>query len=163
VTAPAATPSPAGPPTTPEPSPAAAPESSPAAAPEPSAAHAAPAFAAYGVGPGVVVTAGIAALDPATLRPLAPGFEDQARWVLERLDAVLAEAGSGRGGLLRVECFLADRAWFAAWNACFARHFGPAAPARTTLVCGLPVDGLLIEVQAVAVPYPAGPGGGAAG
>jgi 2-iminobutanoate/2-iminopropanoate deaminase len=125
------------------------------ARPKPAAVPA-PAFAAYAVGPGAVLTAGIAALDPATLRPLATGFEDQARWVLGRLDAVLESAGSGRDGLLRVECFLADRAWFGAWNACFAAHFGAGAPARTTLVCGLPVAGLLIEVQAVAVPYAAG-------
>ncbi|MET9384212.1 RidA family protein [Streptomyces sp. NPDC002928] len=110
----------------------------------------APSFAAYGTGAGLVVTAGIAALDPATLRPLHAGFDEQADWVLRRLDAVLAEAGSGRQHLLRVECFLAGRQWFGAWNSCFARHFGASAPARTTLVCELPVEGLLIEIQAVA-------------
>ncbi len=109
-----------------------------------------PSFAAYGTGAGLVVTAGIAALDPGTLQPLHTGFDEQADWVLRRLDAVLTEAGSGRPGLLRVECFLAGREWFGAWNAAFARHFGASAPARTTLVCGLPVAGLLIEVQAVA-------------
>jgi 2-iminobutanoate/2-iminopropanoate deaminase len=107
-----------------------------------------PRFAAYTTGGGVVATAGIAALDPATLRPLHDDFAGQARWTLARLDAVLAEAGAGE--LLRVECFLADRSLFAAWNDCFAAHFGALAPARTTLVCGLPVPGLLIELQALA-------------
>lgn len=120
-----------------------------------------PAFAPYGAGGGIVVTAGLAALDPTTLRPLHPGFEEQAAWVLDRLDAVLEASGAGRRGLLRVECFLAERRWFGAWNACFARHFGAAAPARTTLVCELPVAGLLIEVQATAAlaaaPAPDGP------
>jgi 2-iminobutanoate/2-iminopropanoate deaminase len=110
----------------------------------------APVFAPFGAGAGIVATAGIAAIDPATLKPLFDDFDAQARWVLEQLDKVLGEAGAGRTDLLRVECFLADRTWFAAWNACYARHFGKTPPARTTLVCGLPVDGLLIEVQAIA-------------
>ncbi|MEW5810526.1 MAG: RidA family protein [Actinomycetota bacterium] len=110
----------------------------------------APAFAPFGVGGGVVVSAGIAALDPATLTPLFDDFDAQARWVLARLDMVLGEAGATREDLLRVECFLADRQWFGAWNAHYAEHFGTTPPARTTVVCGLPVDGLLIEVQVIA-------------
>jgi 2-iminobutanoate/2-iminopropanoate deaminase len=94
-----------------------------------------------------VATAGIAALDPATLTPLHDDFEAQAKWVLNRLDEVLADAGAD---LLRVECFLADRCWFGVWNTCFTEHYGSRPPARTTLVCGLPVDGLLIELQAIA-------------
>lgn len=112
-----------------------------------------PVFASYGAGNGIVVTAGIAALDPATLCPLFPDFDAQARWVLDRLDKVLEEAGATRDDLLRVECFLADRTSFGAWNACYADHFalhGKTPPARTTLICALPVDGLLIEVQALA-------------
>lgn len=99
-------------------------------------------------GAAVVATAGIAALDPATLTPLSEDFDAQARWVLDRLDAVLAEAGTHRGALLRLECYLADRAYFAPWSSVFADHFadGPA-PARTTLVVTLPVPGLLVEVQ----------------
>lgn len=108
-------------------------------------------FASFGAGAGIVATAGIAAVDPGTLKPLSTDFDTQARWVLEHLDDVLAEAGSGREGILRLECFLAGREWFGAWNDRYTRHFGPNGPARTTLVCGLAVEGLLIEVQAVAV------------
>lgn len=106
-------------------------------------------FAPFGTGAGIVATAGIAALDPGTLKPLSDDFDTQARWVLGHLDDVLAEAGAGR--ILHVGCFLAGREWFGAWNAWYTRHFGPDAPARSTLVCGLPVAGLLIEVQALAV------------
>lgn len=109
-----------------------------------------PAFAPLRSGGGIVTTAGIAAIDPATLTPLFEEFDAQARWVLDRLDKVLGEAGTAHDDLLRLECFLADRKWFGAWNACYAAHFGTTPPARTTLVCGLPVDGLLIEVQAIA-------------
>lgn len=109
-----------------------------------------PVFAPFGAGSGIVVTAGIAAVDPATMKPRYEDFDAQARWVLDQLDKVLTEAGATRDDLLRVECFLADRRWFGAWNAHYAGHFGQTPPARTTLVCGLPVEGLLIEVQAIA-------------
>jgi 2-iminobutanoate/2-iminopropanoate deaminase len=111
-----------------------------------------PAFPAWrAAGIGLVATSGLAALDPATLRPLCDDFAGQAAWVLDRLDVVLDAAGATRDGLLRVECFLADRALFAAWDDAFTLHFGANPPARTTLICGLPVDGLLIELQALAV------------
>jgi 2-iminobutanoate/2-iminopropanoate deaminase len=107
-----------------------------------------PTFAPYGIGAGIVATAGIAAIDPATMRPKFADFTAQARWVLRSLDDVLADAGAAH--LLRLECYLADRRWFGEWNACFAEHFPARPPARTTLVCGLPVEGLLIEIQAIA-------------
>ncbi|MFB4295020.1 RidA family protein [Actinomadura sp. NTSP31] len=116
-----------------------------------------PAFAPYGTaaaGRAVIATAGIAALDPVTMRPVHEDFDVQARWVLDRLDAVLADAGATRHDLLRVECFLADRSLFGRWNGVFAERFGERPPARTTLVCGLPVPGLLIEVQALATSGP---------
>ncbi|WP_328394168.1 RidA family protein [Nocardia sp. NBC_00416] len=114
----------------------------------------APTFARFGTGHGIVATAGIAAIEPSTLTPLFEDFDAQASWVLEQLDIVLRDAGAGRGDLLRVECFLAERRWFGAWNTHYADHFGTTPPARTTLVCGLPVDGLLIEVQAIAAISP---------
>lgn len=109
-----------------------------------------PSFAPWAVGAGVVATAGLAALDPDTLKPLCEDFGGQVNWVLDRLDAVLIEAGSHRGAVLRIECFLADRELFGAWDEAFSRRFGPQPPARTTLICTLAVEGLLVEVQALA-------------
>ena len=106
-----------------------------------------PTFPAYTQGSGIVAVSGIAALDPATMTPVAPDFAAQARWVLARLEAILRDVDARP---LRVECFLADRHWFPAWNEAFADHFGPNPPARTTMICGLPVDGLLIEIQVIA-------------
>ena len=105
-------------------------------------------FAPWRAGGGIVATAGIAALDPQTLTPLFEDFDAQARWVLDRLDAVLADADADRSALLRLECYLADQCWFGPWSAAFADHFaGAEPPARTTLVVTLPAPGLLVEVQ----------------
>ena len=94
--------------------------------------------------------AGRAAVDPATGQIRATTFDEQCRVVLDDVFAVLAAGGSGPDHVLRVECWLADRADFAAWNVQYARAFAPPRPARTTLIAELPLAGLLIEIQVVA-------------
>ncbi|MGZ8177751.1 RidA family protein [Williamsia sp. SKLECPSW1] len=104
----------------------------------------------------LVITSGLASVDTATMTPRLPDFDGQCLDVLAQLDDVLSEHGSSRHGVLRLECFLSDRIHFAAWNAAFTRFFlgsgaGVAsAPARTTTITTLPIDGLLIELQAIA-------------
>ncbi|MEV6558892.1 RidA family protein [Nocardia sp. NPDC051756] len=102
-------------------------------------------------GSGLVFTSGLAAIDPDTLTPTSTSFADQLESVLDQLDKALTEAGSSRGQTLKLDCYLADRQWFPAWNAAFAEFFGAAAPARTTTVTTLPIEGLLIEIQVIAL------------
>lgn len=85
------------------------------------------------------------------LDPLAPDVAVQAEQAMTQLAATLEEAGSSLERVLRVECFLASRSHFEAWNQVYARFFGDRRPPRTTLVCDFVLDGLLIEVQAIAV------------
>lgn len=63
---------------------------------------------------------------------------------------VLVAAGSGPEHVLRVECWLADRSDFPTWNELWVELFPTAPPARTTLVAGFALPGLLIEVQVTA-------------
>jgi 2-iminobutanoate/2-iminopropanoate deaminase len=99
---------------------------------------------------------GRAAVDPATLAVIDGGFAAQAERVLADIDAVLAAAGSSRSQVVRVECFLADAADFAAWNAVWCEYFAPPRPARTTVVCQFAVPGILIELQVTAAAGGAG-------
>jgi 2-iminobutanoate/2-iminopropanoate deaminase len=93
---------------------------------------------------------GRAAVDPAgAVR--AKDFAGQLRIVLEDALAVLDKAGSSPDNVLRVECWLVDRADFAEWNRQYSDAFAPPRPARTTLVvAGLPIEGLLVEIQLTA-------------
>lgn len=93
---------------------------------------------------------GRAAVDPATLAVQGDDFETQARFVLDEIVALLREAGSGPEHVLRVECWLADAADFAAWNRLWAETFPAPRPVRTTLVSGFAVPGLLLEIQVTA-------------
>jgi 2-iminobutanoate/2-iminopropanoate deaminase len=93
---------------------------------------------------------GRAPVEPGTFALRAADFTGQAEAVLDDMTAVLAAAGSGPEHVLRVECYLADPAHFPAWNEVFSARFPVAPPARTTLVTGFAVEGMLIEVQATA-------------
>ncbi|WP_216894672.1 RidA family protein [Nocardia alni] len=108
-------------------------------------------FPAARTGGGLVFTSGLAAIDPATMTVAATTFDEQADAVLTQLDAALTAAGSTRDRVLKLDCYLSDRQWFGAWNAAFAKFFESAAPARTTTITTLPIEGLLIEVQAIAI------------
>ena len=98
----------------------------------------------------LVFLSGRAPVDPATLQPLEGGFDVQARSVIADIDAVLEASGSSRDLVLRVECFLADPADFAAWNRIWLETFPAPRPARTTVVAGFAVPGILIELQVTA-------------
>lgn len=107
-------------------------------------------FPAFRSGGGLVFTSGLAAIDPATLSVSAHTFDEQAGCVFGQLDAALTAAGTTRDQVLELDCYLSDRQWFGAWNAAFATYFESAAPARTTTVTTLPIEGLLIEIRAIA-------------
>lgn len=85
-----------------------------------------------------------------SLDPIAPDVETQADQAMAALAATLEQAGSSLDHVLRVECFLAGSEHLGAWNDAYRRHFTARRPPRTTLVSGFVLDGLLIEVQAVA-------------
>ncbi len=93
---------------------------------------------------------GRAPVEPGTLKLRARDFAAQASAVLDDVAAVLASCGSALEHVLRVECYLADPADFAAWNEAFAAGFPSSPPARMTLVTGFAVEGMLIEVQVIA-------------
>ncbi|MQY17298.1 RidA family protein [Nocardia macrotermitis] len=108
-------------------------------------------FPAARTGAGLVFTSGLAAIDTASMTVSATTFDEQAAIVFDQLDAALDAAGSSRAQVLKLDCYLSDRQWFASWNAAFAKFFESAAPARTTTVTTLPIEGLFIEIQAIAI------------
>jgi 2-iminobutanoate/2-iminopropanoate deaminase len=98
----------------------------------------------------LIVVSGQAAVDVSTGRVLAESIEAQAEITFAMLAEVLGRAHALLADVLRCECFLARREDFAAFNAVFAQTFPPPRPARTTLVSELVLEGMLVEVQAIA-------------
>src|SRR3954468_16769797 len=98
----------------------------------------------------LIFVSGQAGRDPAT-GTLAPTVAAQTEQVLRNIATILAAAGSGMPHVLRCGVFLVDMKDFPAMNEVYARTFGSHRPARTTVeVSGLPGDGLLVEIDAVA-------------
>jgi 2-iminobutanoate/2-iminopropanoate deaminase len=106
--------------------------------------------------PGVVVgnlvfVSGQAGREPGTGR-LASDVEGQTAQVLRNIATILEAAGSGLPHVVRCGVFLVDMKQFPKMNEVYARAFGAHRPARTTVeVSGLPGEGLLVEIDAVAL------------
>jgi 2-iminobutanoate/2-iminopropanoate deaminase len=98
----------------------------------------------------LVFVSGQAGRDPATGQ-LASDVTAQTEQVLKNITTILEAAGSGMAHVLRCGVFLVDMKDFPKMNEIYARAFGSHRPARTTVqVAGLPGDGLLVEIDAVA-------------
>jgi len=98
----------------------------------------------------LVFVSGQAGRDPATGR-LAPDVTAQTEQVLKNIATILEAAGSSLQHVIRCGVFLVDMKEFPKMNEVYARAFGSHRPARTTVeVSGLPGDGLLVEIDAVA-------------
>ena len=77
-------------------------------------------------------------------------FEEKVMQVLENLKAVVEEAGSSFGNVLKVTVFLTDLENFPAFNEVYAKYFTEHKPARSTIqVAGLP-KGSPVEVECIA-------------
>jgi 2-iminobutanoate/2-iminopropanoate deaminase len=98
----------------------------------------------------LLLLSGRAAIDPATMQVVSEDFSEQTDSVLRDVESVLAAAGATMDRVVRVECFLADAADFQTWNRIWCQRFQPPRPARTTVVTGFAVPGILVELQVTA-------------
>jgi reactive intermediate/imine deaminase len=102
-----------------------------------------------------VFVSGQTAID-ATGAVLAGGIEAQTRRVLEGIRAVLEDAGSNLGEVVKTTVWLADPRDFWSFNRAYAEIFPEAPPARSTVRADLMLD-CKVEIEAVAYsPRPAG-------
>ncbi len=99
----------------------------------------------------LVFVSGQAATDPATGRLAGDTVAAQTEQCLKNIRAILEAAGSGLQHVLRCGVFLIDMREFQNMNGVYQRVFGDHRPARTTVqVAGLPGEGLLVEIDAIA-------------
>jgi 2-iminobutanoate/2-iminopropanoate deaminase len=99
----------------------------------------------------MLFSSGQIGLDPGTGELVEGGVKEQCERALQNLTAVLAGASLSLEDVVKTTVFLADMQDFAAMNEVYARHFGDATPARTTVAAaGLP-KGARVEIDVVAV------------
>jgi 2-iminobutanoate/2-iminopropanoate deaminase len=113
-----------------------------------------PAIAPYSqatVANGLCFIAGQVGLD-ADNEVIAPGdVKAQTTAAIERIETVLAEVGASLSDVVTATVFLTDVGDFAAFNEAWAEKFGEHRPARATVRADLLLEGLVVEIQAIAV------------
>ncbi|MFA5454133.1 MAG: RidA family protein [Sulfurimonas sp.] len=99
---------------------------------------------------GMVFTSGQIALTPEGVM-LESDIVIQTKQVLQNLQAVLEEAGSSIGGVIKTTIFLASMDDFAAVNEIYAEAFGSHKPARSTVAVKTLPKNALVEIDAIAL------------
>ncbi|MBR5705313.1 MAG: RidA family protein [Deltaproteobacteria bacterium] len=98
---------------------------------------------------GMVYVSGMLGIDPADGN-LKATVTEQAEQALKNLSAVLKEAGTDTGSVVKTTVFLTDMGAFGAVNEIYARYFTAPFPARSCVqVSALPKGGLF-EIEASA-------------
>ena len=98
----------------------------------------------------MLYVSGSIGLDPATMKLVGPGVEEQASQVMRNLEAILRAAGCSFSDVVKTTILLTDIADFAAVNKIYGACFTAEPPARATYaVAALPLSAR-IEIEAIA-------------
>jgi 2-iminobutanoate/2-iminopropanoate deaminase len=100
----------------------------------------------------LVYLSGLTAVDLDTGEPIPGGIREHARFTLDLFRTVLEGIDLSLDHVIKVNCFLADTADFAAWNEVYLETFEAPYPCRTTVGAQLVIG--LIEVEMVAALEP---------
>jgi 2-iminobutanoate/2-iminopropanoate deaminase len=98
---------------------------------------------------GFVFVSGQLGLEPGDTA-ISGGIEEQTEQVFANLAAILDEAGSGLGSLVKTTVFLQNLDDFQAMNRVYAKHVGTQPPARATVEVAKLPSGALVEIEAIA-------------
>jgi len=78
------------------------------------------------------------------------GIENQTKQCLENMKKVLEAAGSSLGDVVKVTVFLRNEQDFAKMNEIYQGYFSEDKPARSTVIAGLALPNILIEMDCIA-------------
>lgn len=99
---------------------------------------------------GMLFTAGQIALDPESGNMVDGDISVQTERVLANLHAILVAGGADWTDVVKTTVYLTDMAVFPKVNEIYARVFGEARPARSTVAVSALPRGALVEIDAIA-------------
>ena len=99
---------------------------------------------------GFVFVSGQLALKPGAKELSGGSIEEQTEQVLANLRAILEEAGTSLGKLVKTTVFLQNLYDFQGMNSVYAQHVGDTPPARSTVEVAKLPSGALVEIEAIA-------------
>lgn len=97
----------------------------------------------------LVFTSGQAGYDDAG--NLLDGFEAQARQVLRNIEAILTQHGASLSSVVKLTAYLGDKGDFEAFKTVRSEFFSSPWPAVTAVQNDFLVEGMLVEMDAIAV------------
>ena len=97
----------------------------------------------------LVYTSGQIPVDPKTGTIAGDTIETQAEQSLKNVKAVLEAGGANLDSIVKTTCFIADMAYFAAFNAVYASYI-KGAPARSCVAVKTLPKNVLVEIEAIA-------------
>lgn len=97
----------------------------------------------------LVYVAGQGPADPVTGRKVEGGIAAETEQVLKNIQAILEAAGCTLRDVVKTNVYLSHTGDFRVMNEVYARFFGEAPPARTTVQASPPVP-ILVEIDCVA-------------
>jgi 2-iminobutanoate/2-iminopropanoate deaminase len=100
---------------------------------------------------GFVFVSGQLALVPGQKDLMGGEIGAQTEQVFANLRAILEEAGSSLGQLVKTTVFLQNLDDFAGMNEVYAKHVGSTPPARSTVEVAKLPSGALVEIEAIAL------------
>lgn len=99
----------------------------------------------------MLFVSGQIAIDPATNQLIEGSIKDEAKQVMNNLDAILKTAGFSFENIVKTSIFLSDMNHFAEVNEVYGSFFNANFPARETVaVLGLPKN-VNVEISVIAV------------
>ena len=99
---------------------------------------------------GLVFVSGQLGLKPDHAEMVGSTIQEQTEQVMKNLAAILTEAGSDLGRLVKTTVYLTNLDDFQGMNEVYARHVGETPPARATIEVGRLPSGALVEIEAIA-------------
>jgi 2-iminobutanoate/2-iminopropanoate deaminase len=100
---------------------------------------------------GLLFIAGQTAGVPGSEELAAMDVSQQTAACIDRIKRVVEQEGGTLANVVKTTCFLRDIGDFAGFNAAYAEAFGSNAPTRSTIQVGAFPEGLLVEIEAMAV------------
>jgi 2-iminobutanoate/2-iminopropanoate deaminase len=82
--------------------------------------------------------------------PVAEDIAAQTRQAIERIRAILKQAGVGLNAVVKVSVWITDKTDFQAFNNTYRECFPNHPPARSTVVSDLLIPGAKVEIEATA-------------
>jgi len=97
-----------------------------------------------------IFVSGQGPFDPATGKIVGETIEEQTGQVLENIKAILEAGGATMDDVVKATSYLSDMSFFEPYNKVYTSHFSDPKPARSTIVCQLVLEGMLVEIDVVA-------------